>query len=139
MAVTSVLDHRTALIYVMVLMSAVDNEMTDAELRAIGETVRVLPIFDGYDLGQISDDGKTCASLLSEDDGLDAALGLIAHALPEKLRETAYVLACDIAAADDSVAPEESELLEMIRRKLTITRLAAAAIERAARARYAQM
>ena len=103
MAGTSVLDHRTALIY------------------------------------QISEDAKTCASLLSEDDGLDAALGLVADALPEKLRETAYVLACDIAAADDSVAPEESELLEMIRRKLTITRLAAAAIERAARARYAQM
>ena len=76
MAGTSVLDHRTALIYVMVLMSAVDNEMMDVELRAMGETVRTLPIFEGYDLGQISEDAKTCASLLSEDDGLDAALGL---------------------------------------------------------------
>lgn len=136
---TSVLDYRTALVYVMVLTSAADNEMRDSELRAIGETVRMLPVFEGYDMGQISEDARTCASLLSEDEGLDAALGLIAEALPEKLKETAYVLACDIAAADDAVAPEESELLEIIRRKLVITRLAAAAIERAARARYAQM
>ena len=41
--------HQTALIYLMVLVSASDREMTDAELQAIGHMVKKLPIFEGYD------------------------------------------------------------------------------------------
>jgi len=58
--------------------------------------------------------------------------------LPEKLRETAYALACDVAAADGKVTQEESRFLEMIRFRLNIGRLPAAAIERGSRARYMQ-
>ena len=60
----------------------------------------------------------------------------IRDALPVKLHETAYALACDVAAADGNVTQEEARLLEMIRHQLSIERLAAAAIERAARARH---
>ena len=34
------IDHHTALIYTMVLVSAADRDMTDAELGEIGELVR---------------------------------------------------------------------------------------------------
>ena len=44
-----------------------------------------------------------CADLLDDEEGLDKALSLIEAALPAKLRETAYALACDIAAADQEV------------------------------------
>jgi len=35
----------TALIYAMVLVSAADAEMTDSELRTIGEVVTHFPVF----------------------------------------------------------------------------------------------
>ena len=46
------------------------------------------------------------------------------------------MLACDIAIADLKASQEELRLLEMLRHSLNLDRLNAAAIERAARARY---
>ena len=60
----------------------------------------------------------------------------IGAALSAPLRETAYALACDVAAADGRPAEAELRMLEMIRHRLHIDRLAAAAIERAAQARH---
>ena len=57
-------------------------------------------------------------------------------ALPERLFETAYALACDVAAADGSLGQGELRLLEEVREELDIDRLHAAAIERGARARH---
>lgn len=138
MADAPVLDHHAALIHVMVLTAAADADLTDPEMRAIGEIVRMLPIFDDYDMDRLSEDASACADLLSEEDGLDAAFALIVNGLPGELRETAYALACDIAAADRSVSQEESRLLEMLRHRLEVDRLPAAAIERGARARHAR-
>lgn len=139
MADEPLIDHHAALVYVMVLTAAADADLTDAELKAVGEIVRLLPVFRDYDMDRLSRDASNCADLLSEEDGLEAALGLVFQALPQKLRETAYALACDIAAADGSVSQEETRLLEMIRYRLEVGRLPAAAIERGARARHAQI
>ena len=43
------ISHHTALIYTMVLVSAADRRMPDAELRKIGEILGTLPVFEGYD------------------------------------------------------------------------------------------
>ena len=131
--------HHTALVYLMVLVSAADGEMTDAELAAIGEIVRTLPVFHDYDRNLLTTAAEDCAELLATEGGFDTVLGIIAESLPEQLRETAYVLACDIAAADLHVDQEEIRLLEMLRNRLEIDRLAAAAIERSARARHAKL
>ena len=56
--------------------------------------------------------------------------------LPERLFETAYAIACDVAAADGTLREPELRLLEEIRYELNIDRLHAAAIERGARARH---
>ena len=69
--------------------------------------------------------------------GLDACLNLIREWLPEELTTTAYVLACDVVAADGKAQQEELRLLELIRHRLDVDRLTAAAIERSARARFA--
>jgi tellurite resistance protein len=50
--------------------------------------------------------------------------------------ETAYAVACDIVAADGEANQEELRMLEMIRFRLDVDRLTAAAIERGARARH---
>jgi tellurite resistance protein len=131
--------HHAALVYTMVLVSAADNNMPDVELQSIGDMVIHLPIFRDFDRGRLTQITSECAKLLQDKDGLEKALGAVKEALPEKLRETAYALACDVAAADGKVTQEESRLLEMIRFRLNIGRLPAAAIERGSRARHMQV
>jgi tellurite resistance protein len=131
--------HHAALVYTMVLVSAADNNMPDVELQSIGDMVMHLPVFRDFDRGKLTAITSECAKLLQDGDGLEKALGAVKEALPEKLRETAYALACDVAAADGKVTQEESRLLEMIRFRLNIGRLPAAAIERGSRARHMQL
>jgi hypothetical protein len=66
---------------------------------------------------------------------LDRVLDALSQAVPERLRETAYALACEIAAADNRVTQEEARILELLRHRLGLGRLVSAAIERGARAR----
>jgi len=129
-------DTHSALIYTMVLVSAADRNMTDSELKSMGEIVRYLPVFRNYDSDSLPKTAKACAELLGDDQGLDKALEIIVDSLPERLRETAYAIACDVAAADGKATQEELRLLEMLRHRLQVGRLAAAAIERGARARH---
>lgn len=131
--------HHTALVYTMVLVSAADGEMTDAELATIGKQVQTLPVFCDYDENELTKAAADCAALLSTDNGLDTVLGVISDSLPERLRETAYALACEVAAADLRADQAELRVLELIRHQLGIDRLSAAAIERGVRARHATL
>ena len=125
-----------ALIYTMVLISASDRDMTGLELRSIGDIVERLPVFAEYDATLLPKTSAECAEMLAGEDGLDATLDIIKTSLPGPLRETAFALAVEIAAADSKVELEEMRLLKMVRERLEIDDLAAAAIERSARARY---
>ena len=131
------IDRHTALIFTMVLVSAAEGEMTDAELETIGRQVRHLPVFKEFDEDRLTEVGRQCAELLHEEDGLALAVDMIAEALPRPLRETAYALACEVDAADGALAIEELNLLGMRRQELSIDRLVAVAIERATYARHA--
>ena len=131
------IDQHTALIFTMVLVSAAEGEMTDAELEMIGRQVRHLPVFKGFAKERLPEVGRQCADLLREDDGLELAVDMVAEALSSPLRETAYALACEIAAADGALAIEELNLLGMLRQELGIDRLVAVAIERTTYVRHA--
>lgn len=133
------INHHTALIYVMVLVSAADAEMTDEELSTIGENVRYLQIFHDFDIEKLDQVATSCTELLTDPNGLNKTLDMIKAALPPKLYETAYAVACDIAAADPSASQEELRLLELLRHRLGVDRLCAAAIERGARARHMRL
>jgi tellurite resistance protein len=124
-----------ALIYAMVTLSASDSQMTDRELAKIGDVVRGLPAFADFDKEQLVPMAEACGVLLQQDDGLDRVLDVIA-ALPGRLHETAYALAVEVAAADLHVEQEELRFLQMLRDRLDLDKLAVAAIERSARARY---
>lgn len=130
------LSQQEALIYTMVLVSAADNDVSDAELEVIGDIIDHLPVFKGFDWDRLGLISNACADLLQEEEGLDKALGVIKEALPGRLRETAYALACDIAAADGQIVPEEIRILEMLRYTLDLDRLIAAGIERGTAARF---
>ncbi len=123
----------------MLAVSVADSEVRTVELLAIEQQVDQLPIFAGYDFDRVKIIGQAVFDLFEEEDGLDALLGLVRAALPERLIETAYALACDIAAADGKLMQTELRMLEEIRHELRIDRLAAAAIERGARARHMRL
>lgn len=132
---TEPLDHHDALIYAMVTISAVDRAMTDAEFARIGEIVSNLPIFATYDTDKLTKASQACGEILGKDNGLEQVLKLIRSSLPKKLRETAYAVALEVAAADLTVRPEETRFLELLRDSLELDKLTTAAIERGIRAR----
>jgi tellurite resistance protein len=132
---TEPMNHHAALVYVMVTVSAVDRAMTDDELHRIGEIVSNLPIFSDYDENDLVKTAEACGEILSADGGLQQVLRLVRDALPEKLRETAYAVALEVAAADRLVRPEEIRFLEMLGDTLELDRMTTAAIERGIRAR----
>jgi tellurite resistance protein len=132
---TEPLNHHGALIYVMVTMSAVDRTMTDAELARIGEIVSNLPVFADFDQEQLVKTAEACGEILSVDGGLERVLALVRTGLPKKLRETAYAVALEVAAADMQVRPEEVRFLEMLSEAIELDQLTTAAIERGIRAR----
>ena len=132
---TEPMNHHAALVYVMVTVSAVDRAMTDDELHRIGEIVSNLPVFSDYDDNDLVKTAEACGEILSADGGLQQVLRLVRGALPEKLRETAYAVALEVAAADRLVRPEEIRFLEMLGDTLELDKMTTAAIERGIRAR----
>ena len=133
MASTAIQD---GLVQVMVLMSAVDRSMTDAELERIGAMVHTLPAFRDYDDERILLAARSCQETLQQENGLEKMLGQVADAIPLRFADTAYALAVEIAAVDLRVEPEELRLLQLLRDHLVLDSLTAAAIERAAQAKF---
>ncbi|SFD65220.1 tellurite resistance TerB family protein [Roseivivax sediminis] len=124
------------LVAVMIAISASDETIRTTELLKIQSAVSILPIFQDYDGDRIQQISRLVFDLFDQEDGLDALFGLLRDHLPERLNETAYALACDVAAADGFLGEPELRLLEEIRYELDLDRLHAAAIERGARARH---
>ncbi len=136
---TEPLSPQDALVAVMIATSAADEDMTVPEFNEISSIVQLLPVFEGYPIDRITQVSGLVVDLFTEEDGLDALLGLVEAALPDHLRETAYALACDVAPADGRVAMTELRMLEELRHELRVGRLTAAAIERGARARHQRL
>ena len=130
------LDPHGALIYTMVIVTGAESRISTAERNIIGDIVGHLPVFRSFDRGKLGGHLNDGAELLSRDDGLDETLDAIKAALPQRLRETAYAIACDLIASDGSATQDELQILELLRERFEIDRLIAAAIERGTRARF---
>ncbi len=130
------INYHQALIYTMVTMIGVDGRIGNAELARIGRLVQTLPAFSGFDADRLTHVAQECGEILQEETGLQTVLALISDGLPSVLRETAYALAVEVAIADRNIAREEIRFLAMLRDKLELSKLATAAIEHAAIARF---
>lgn len=128
--------EQDALVAIMVAASISDASIKTSELVTIERIVNHLPVFADFDIDRVKTVSQTVFDLFEEEDGLAALFGLVREALPERLNETAYALACDVAAADGTLRETELRFLEEIRYELNIDRLHGAAIERGARARH---
>src|SRR5262249_9132003 len=109
------LDPHGALIYTMVLVTGAESSLPRAEREIIGDIVSHLPVFRGLDRTGLAEHLESCAVLLTGEDGLEATLAAIKAALPQNLRETAYVIACDLVASDGAATQEELQILDLIR------------------------
>lgn len=125
-----------AMIYLMVITSASDRDMTDLELARIGELVRTWPVFEDFDPEKLVATAQKCQKLLHEEAGLAGVLRLANAAIPERLRDTAYAAAYEVAAVDLEMRIEEARLLDRLRESLGLEDNVAFAIERAAKARH---
>jgi tellurite resistance protein len=125
-----------ALIYVMVTMSGVEGKINATELKEIGRVVKSLPIFKNFDTARLTTVAQECGEMLQEPEGLMTVLSLARDQLAPKLRETAYALAVEVAAADLAVGKEELRFLAILRDTLGLDKLVTAALERSVIARY---
>ena len=133
------LDAQEALVCTMVLVAATGGGITDREIGVMSGLVQTLPVFRDFSTERLQIAADAAVGLLDEEEGLAHAARLIRAALEPRLRETAYALACDVAAAD-RLAPQDClRMLEFIRHELYLDPLVAAAIERGARARHQQV
>ena len=128
-----------ALIHLMIVAASSDSAMTERELSRITALIDRLPVFEDFDKARLPDVANDCADKLNGPDGLDRVVDDAVAALPQKLQDTAYALAVEVAAADLQLEQEELRYLEMLRDKLVLDRLVTAAIEVAARARHRRM
>lgn len=133
---TTAFTAQDALIAVMFGVTVADENIRTAELVQITNIVNNLPVFGDYDPDRLQVVSRIVFDLIEREDGLDLLFARIRAALPERLYETAYALACDVAAADGKITQQEARMLEEVRDELDIDRLHGAAIERGARARY---
>ncbi len=124
------------LVAIMLAVSASDERIRTAELVTIERILNHLPAFVDFKTERLKHISNTVLDLFADEDGLELLWDSVRTTLPERLFETAYALACDVAAADGTLRESELRFLEEIRYQLEIDRLHAAAIERGARARH---
>ena len=117
MSDTPSMTAQDALCAVMIAVSVSDEHIQTSELVKITNIINNLPVFANYDADHAPRVSRTVFELFAEEDGLDALFGLIRDALPERLNETAYALACDVAAADGEIAQSELRMLEEIKKQ----------------------
>jgi hypothetical protein len=133
---SDIINAPEALVLTMVLVSVADGGMTDRELGIMSGLVQTLPAFQDFTKDRLADVTERAASLLHDDDGLAHAARLIRAALPTKLRETAYALACEVVAGGEGARRQSMEMLDFVRDELGLDHLISTAIERGIRARY---
>jgi len=125
-----------AIIYLMVVTSASDSDMTDLELARIGDVVRTWPVFADFDENKLISAAQACEKLLHEPKGLEGVLTIAAQVIPPRLYDTAYAAALEVATVDLEMRLEEVRVLQLLRRHLGLDPLIVTAIERGAKARH---
>ena len=133
------LDAHEALVCTMVLLAAGDGAITDREIGVMAGMVQTLPVFQDFSTDRLQVATDAAVGLLEEEDGLAHAGKLIRDALAPRLRETAYLIACEVVAAEPNPGQPLLRMLEFVKAELELDPLVAAAIERAIRARYRQI
>jgi len=125
------------LIWTMVLASAADRDFSATEIDTLRDLVEHLPVFRGFKVDRLPKVTESCASTLLGDGGVDKVAAFIRKTVPRRFGETAYALACDLIASEGQVRDTEIGVLDLLAELFDLDSLTCAALETAARARYA--
>ena len=123
-----------ALIHIMVVTASSDEGSSEYELEVIASLIERSPVFDGFDIARLAGVANDAVDKTNAD-GLDAVLDAAIAAVPDRLHDTAYALAVEVAVVDVQLPQEELRLLEMVRDRISADSLVTGAIEASARAR----
>ncbi len=126
------------LVWTMVLASIDDRRLGRAEIRAMREMVGHLPVFAGMDPKALPATAEACAGTLAGENGVDAAARRIKRVVPRRMGETAYLLASDVMASDGRIGADDVAVLDLLAEIFGLDSLTCAALETAARARFAK-
>jgi hypothetical protein len=129
------LSTQDALVQLMVITASSDDGISTREIALIDSLVGRVPVFAGYDRDRVPGVSNAAVDAANGDLGIEGVLDQAIAAIPDRLQDTAYALAVEVAVVDLQLPQEELRLLEMIRDRLKIDRLVTAAIEASARAR----
>ena len=132
------LSVQDALIHIMVVTASSDEGISQNELDAIADLVVRSPVFEGYDMDKLSPVANEAVDKTNTE-GFEGVLDAATAAIPERLHDTAYALAVEVAVIDVQLPQEELRLLEMVRDRLTVNSLITGAIEASARARMRKL
>lgn len=124
-----------ALIHVMVIAASADAKVSDRELEIISRLTNRSPVFEHFDHSDLGQVAAQAIDLIKDSSNLDKVLGMVLEAIPDRLHDTAYALAVEVASVDLRLEQEELRFLEMIRDGLKLDGLVASAIETSARVR----
>ena len=116
------LDAQEALVCTMVLVAVADGGITDREIGVMSGIVQTMPVFRNFSSEKLEIATDTTVTLLREEEGLRHAARLIRDALEPRLRETAYALACEVAAAGRLAKQPSLECWSSSRRSSSSTR-----------------
>lgn len=133
------LTAQEALIAIMVTTSAANATLTVDQLQSINNIVSHYPVFNGFDVDRLDALAAECYTYLGADDGLEQILDATHAALPKKLRETAYALAVEVAAADLKIKQEELLFLQLLSDYWELDDLTVAVLKHSARIRFRQL
>lgn len=128
------LSVQDALIHVMVVTASSDEGISEHELAMIGHLIDRSPVFEGFDESRLEAVANDAVDVTNSK-GLEGVLDQAIAAIPERLHDTAYALAVEVAIVDVQLPQEELRLLEMVRDRLEVDSLVTGAIEASARAR----
>jgi tellurite resistance protein len=132
------LSVQDALIHIMVVTASSDEGISQNELDAIADQVVRAPVFEGFDMDRLSHVANEAVDKTNAA-GFEGVLDEAVTAIPERLHDTAYALAVEIAVVDVQLPQEELRLLEMVRDRLAVDSLVTGAIEASARARMRRL
>jgi|APTNR8051073442_1049403.scaffolds.fasta_scaffold131072_1 tellurite resistance protein len=110
-----------ALIYLMVVASASDRDMSDPELGRIGQVVRSWPVFQDFETHRLIEVAQECQLIVQSENGFEQVLSIANAVIPKRLHDTAYAAAFEVAAADLEMRMEEARVLQRLAEALDIS------------------
>lgn len=112
--------QQEAFLAIALATSAADGNIDQSEIKAIFSYLLCMKMFQDYSEKELSKIFERLVKIL-KNEGAGGLVAVAKSSLPDKLRETAFACAVDIALADGVVEDSEKALLEELQQVLEVS------------------